>query len=672
MSNTMKKLTALLLLLVTMLLTACDVVHHQGQLPGTGDEGQEEQNPGGTEEDDGEFSVYVRRFDYIYKEYVPFIDLDDPDYTPAEPITVQWTNGYEYYTATLGEDSRASVSGLDGDYNVTLHGLDKSFAYNSNAYVATNYAKEVVIDVYEARVVKTTGGNGSNLYDKCIVLKDLAVYSAPVKDAGSVIYMQFTPTVSGTYSIESWVDVTASEYNPYIDIYEGSVAYKRLAYTMDDGGISSGYTQNFKYTVYISDEQIQRSAEGKYEGGAVFTFAVRCSSKNDIYPMNVNFAITLDGGFTGQNYQKLLMTPDDELADTYDYLRKVGGMDYADFTEFVYEKTGYNEYSYGGHFASDLLPKMYSLIRETKFPVWNDLAKCFEVDGVIANHEVLYSFKELRSSYSSANTYESSYNSLSGADRDKLNENYAKGLIYYLVKCRFNESGILTFADSAYTINVSGTDRRVFDGSKYKYFDKTEDINGDGVGDGDGFYHYYDAEVYADNGGYGPILYAAISTPTRYTGASFTTIEVAGNAALTVNRIYNYKLYMEGFKTLSYYDLTIDHSQDTTGPYLCTATCYCRLSGKCDGACALGCDRCDADCRNLDSNGFYALGLSELANADGYYPVTRELQSFLQNFCISQRYFADGNGWVETNEQYPVYALEDDQWLFACAYYLPR
>ena len=53
---------------------------------------------------------------------------------------------------------------------------------------------------------------------------------------------------------------------------------------------------------------------------------------------------------------------------------------------------------------------------------------------------------------------------------------------------------------------------------------------------------------------------------------------------------------------------------------------------------------------------------AELCNSDGVAPVTAELVEFLQGFAITQRYFADGEGWVESN-------TEDSQWLFACGYY---
>ena len=62
-------------------------------------------------------------------------------------------------------------------------------------------------------------------------------------------------------------------------------------------------------------------------------------------------------------------------------------------------------------------------------------------------------------------------------------------------------------------------------------------------------------------------------------------------------------------------------------------------------------------------------GYADYVNADGVAPVTPELKEFLQSFSITRGYFADGEGWAETNPNVSVDAYEDSQWLFACGYY---
>lgn len=111
---------------------------------------------------------------------------------------------------------------------------------------------------------------------------------------------------------------------------------------------------------------------------------------------------------------------------------------------------------------------------------------------------------------------------------------------------------------------------------------------------------------YKETDTYGPILCAKITKPCAYYEEALSLIESHGNKNLTVsNGTENYKQFIE-----------IDYA----------ATC----------------------------------------NSDGVCYVTMELKEFLQKFSVSQRLFFDGNGFVETTG---VYAIEEDQWLFACGYY---
>ena len=65
-----------------------------------------------------------------------------------------------------------------------------------------------------------------------------------------------------------------------------------------------------------------------------------------------------------------------------------------------------------------------------------------------------------------------------------------------------------------------------------------------------------------------------------------------------------------------------------------------------------------------------------VCNSDGRCLVTEELKWFLQELAESKGYFHDGYGWVETYSVdvcgHSISALEDDQWLFACGYYVPN
>ena len=161
----------------------------------------------------------------------------------------------------------------------------------------------------------------------------------------------------------------------------------------------------------------------------------------------------------------------------------------------------------------------------------------------------------------------------------------------------------------------------MFDGSLYK------------LNPADGFYHVYDAETDT----YGPVLYADITTACRFIDRSFDTIE-QDNKALTVSPTECYKLFIEGWAGLEKVGYDTSWQEGLTAEELqkyVTATSYAAYSNK-----------------------------------DGRAPVTQELKDFLQKFSVSQLYFMDGDGWVETNPDVSVDAFEEDQWLFACGYYV--
>lgn len=188
----------------------------------------------------------------------------------------------------------------------------------------------------------------------------------------------------------------------------------------------------------------------------------------------------------------------------------------------------------------------------------------------------------------------------------------------------------------------------VFDQSRYKLWKISEG--------GDGVYHVYDEEKYASTGGYGPILVVYIDKPCRFVDAPFTTIESAGNRVLTVNGYENHKQFIEGWDAL------------ISSDYYCVSECPCRQAAIAKGevhyACDLDCAACS--CRKCPEEMMGQGGYVDWCNDDGVAPVTDEIIHFLQSFSVSQRYFADGDGWAEKRG---IYAYEDSQWLFACAYY---
>lgn len=160
-----------------------------------------------------------------------------------------------------------------------------------------------------------------------------------------------------------------------------------------------------------------------------------------------------------------------------------------------------------------------------------------------------------------------------------------------------------------------------YDSSKYTFINTDggtgnyyqNGTNGTGLIIGEGFKYNEETgfwHVYDNTTGeFGPVLCAKITAPCAYYEESLNLIESHGNKNLTVEKgTENYKVFVE---------------QE------------------------------------------YAA----VCNQDGVCFVTNEMKEFLQKFSVSQRLFFDGNGFVELTG---VYAAEDDQWLFACGYYVEK
>lgn len=516
----MKKLISLLL--VFILLFSC-VSCGEYNPP-------EDENPNVQEGKDPEADKDPGSTEQRGEPFVATVVLSGKIYTPPEvlddslAVKVRWTDGKSYHTATLGEDGQAECYGLDGEYSVTLLNLPSVYTYDPNIYFADNANREVVIELLP---ITPATGDGTTAY-KCIDLSGPGVYRANMVRNGQEIFYQFAPTKPGTYCIESMVDISAGMYDPKLDIYTGSFAYKIREKRIDGGGASGSYTTNFKYIVEIDEDFI----------GNVYTFAVMLEGKDAVYPTNVDFRITYEGGYS------------------YDWV----------ISNFVYPEFIPNDSSYASWYSS--------------------------------------------------------YSSYLAADREKFGDRNFK----------------------IASVKIDG--KNVFD---EQYFV---------LNPNDGYYHVYDTDKYAMNGGWGPILYANVSIPTMFLDTAFNEIEYIGNKALTVSGgTENYKLFIEGYARLVRPDSS----------YFCVTTCECIAEN--GGCCTVedNCSKCTEDCRHIPAKYKNQRGYADIA-IEGRCPVTEELKQFLQKYSVNQKLFSDGNGWAENHT--PRYdAYEDSQWLFACGYY---
>ena len=257
-------------------------------------------------------------------DFTVTVFADGQPYSPRMDMNVYWRdiNGSKLYAAPLDKQGVARIDGLDGDFQVSLSAVPNEYSYDPNAYIATNYDKNITLELYTLN--RLTGG-GTGIYD-CYKFSKTGVYSAVIDSPSDTIYFEYAPDRSGTYSIESWVNVAEDNVNPYVDVYGGSMAYKYYIETKNDGGAVGSYTINFLHTVEIADENISTGG-----GQAVYTFAIKADTKNNRYPVTITFAVKRNGDFDlwedGINKAKTIAIPKFDFSD-YDVADHTYGSGY--------------------------------------------------------------------------------------------------------------------------------------------------------------------------------------------------------------------------------------------------------------------------------------------------------------------------------------------------------
>ncbi len=588
----MKKYIRIILIgLVALLLVNCGEFIPSVGLPGIDVPATDSPPPDDPASDPTAFTVSLR---FAGKPYIP-----------KEEMKAQWTDGVSVFTADFGEDGVARVAGLDGDYNVKLHGLPEIYVYNPNAYTATNDERNIVIDIYKPI---RTSGYGTGPYDSIEITK-AGVYRVKIDGPDHKVFFQYAPPTSGSYWVESWVSTAEGNYNPKVDVYNGTSAYKIFAYTLNGGGICDGYTQNFKHIVEIADEQIGQVSQ------AVFTFAVHADSKNGVYPIYVDFAVSLNGSFSLEHLDKEIIIPNENFSSTPEY------------EGYTFKWAETETIGIDGRLQFD-----------------GDMFKLWPVSE-------------------GGDGYYHIYNKDTGEYGEILYAKISK-------PHRFTEYPFTTIEDSgnsSLTVNGYQNHKLLIMGIQNLLVDNL--VN--------------------DPRAAGPYfcIHGCLCREDR------DCIGVCGESCEKCSESCRH-LPDEIMKLLS-------------KPYYCVDNCQCKYthtSGVCDETCTKCNKKCSKMPKNakekldallvsdsnlpkviaiddttsliLDAVGRYVLadnrllGYSDFTNSDGVYAVTEEIKYFLQSFSITQRYFADGEGWVETHPDHRVDAKEHDQWLFACGYYV--
>lgn len=275
-------LLMILALLCALSLFSCGEYHDAVDLGGNQNIGGDDQT-GQDNDPTNDFTVTLR--------------ANGQPYQPTVAINAYWSDGYDIFIAPFGEDGVARMDGLDGDYRVTLSSVPQGFAYDSNAYTATNIDRNIVIDLYDLNAVS---GKGSGLYS-CFGISGTGIYSVTVSEPGEMAYFEFAPQTNGTYTVESWASTTEDEVNPLCVAYYGSSSYKHSPYNVDDVGQVGSFTRNFLHTIEIADQMISGG------GSQTFTFAVTAETKSGVYPVTFTFAIKRNGGFDLNGVDRVMM-----------------------------------------------------------------------------------------------------------------------------------------------------------------------------------------------------------------------------------------------------------------------------------------------------------------------------------------------------------------------------
>ena len=260
--------------------------------------------------------------------YTVTLMKDGQPYSPEIEIYAQWTDGYSYYTAKFDENGVAAITGLDGDYTVTLSAVPMDYTYNTNGYKVTSDNRQITIEIY--RIYLGEGEGNGLYYPEVKEMSHYGVYEITIDGPDDVVYCRFLPSEKGIYNIESWADVSEDNINPKMDRYHGTVAFVWYEETIDEGGAQSatGFCKNFKYTYTIVEEEVGNS----------FTFAVRATAKDGKYPITVQVAVERIGD-PPEKYFREMVVPQEVIryAPNFNYTDDKG---IVHSSEFIWAENG--------------------------------------------------------------------------------------------------------------------------------------------------------------------------------------------------------------------------------------------------------------------------------------------------------------------------------------------
>ena len=273
----MKKfLLVILSLIIAVLFAGCSFV--------TTPDGTVNNKPDDSLPDDGKDEGIIFKVTLIY-ENAPFY--------PMETMRAQWTGEDGVYDAEFNVFGVAQITGLDGDYRVTLSNVPTGYTYDPNNHYADNDNTDITIEILKLNPWGT--GTGSSELT-AIEVRQLGTYRAALTERNQWIYFMYRPLAAGKYSIQSWVDIVANEVNPILERYNAnSGGWSDWVGRSDSGGSASSFTKNFKMEISISAAEIP-SDEG--QAGNIWLFAMHADVVNEVlYPVIIDFTIKFEDDY---------------------------------------------------------------------------------------------------------------------------------------------------------------------------------------------------------------------------------------------------------------------------------------------------------------------------------------------------------------------------------------
>lgn len=475
---------------------------------------------------------------------------------PADKLNefeAQWMGeSGDIHTANFDLTGTAAII-LDGDYHVTLSKLPDNYTYNPNGLDVNNNKSSKEIELLE--IVTTSEWAGRGYYGnttgtkKVIEVSKYGAYKATLYNTytrdqpwnegtvdsdilnskSDMIYYEYAAEEPGYFLVESMVDATDNDVNPTLWVMSevgGNAQFKSNQYSwykIDDGGASNTYTKNFRYYINLSDGFV----------GNTFTFGVYVSTTRQgasAWPITIYFRITYIGPDQGTVYAKgpFYTGPEPEGEWVWSYrdnpMRNGKWVTDGSGTETVLDDSG-NEVP--------LYPMRFRL-------QWTDVdgdGKYTPAEWVDSNGNGQYDPGDEWIDYNG--------NGIFDTTGDYWEDN--------------NNNGILDSGDVWEDTNGNGIfdpPDRWRDTNGNGEFDKGDawwDYDGDdkcGLDTGDGFYHWYDPVLYADNGGWGPLLWAKL-WENNEVGPSGNN-KISDNWLVSEPEYKNYESFLNTYKDYSH------------------------------------------------------------------------------------------------------------------------